>query len=65
MKENRAETQKFIKNSKEWIELYQQLQKGMNEVGDLYNWAGWLEKEMENVDLAIEMRKPAEPAQPR
>ena len=54
---NRNETQRLIKNSKKWIEAYDQLLYGLKEVGDLANWSQMIDQEMANVTAMIEFKK--------
>lgn len=57
MNKNKQETQRLVKNSKKWIEVYDQLLYGLKEIGDLKNWSEIMDKDLKDVEALIDMRK--------
>eukprot|EP00347_Sterkiella_histriomuscorum_P008942 403343147 len=53
---NKQETQRLIKNSKRWVEAYDQLLYGLKEIGDLSNWGQIIEEDTKNIAAVIEIR---------
>ncbi|CDW88734.1 UNKNOWN [Stylonychia lemnae] len=54
---NKQETQRLVRNSKKWVDAYDQLLYGLKEIGDLSNWSQMIEDDLKNVMAVIEIRK--------
>ena len=49
--------QRLLKNNTRWIKLYDQLLGGLKEAGDLVNFSEVIEKDLANINAAIEARR--------
>lgn len=49
----RLESEKLINQSKNWVNMYANLNSSFKQLGDINNWAEVLEKEMAEVSAAI------------
>jgi hypothetical protein len=48
------ETQKMVKNSEAWIQLYKKFNESLKEVGEVGDWAKAIEQDMKEIVVALE-----------